>query len=323
MNRRDLLATLASTLIWPMLAAAQQPARVPVVGMLITHPPVSDPVVGALRAGLGRFGYEDGRNIRLEVRTALGQLNLVDGIASELVRLRVDVIVVANEVALRAVQRATSTIPIVSIGFGQDPVKAGVIDSFGRPGANVTGLYMLFVELDGKRLEILKEALPRVSRAAVFWGPGITSRFNELKRVAQTLDIRLEFVEVRGPEDLEPAFKAARHKKVGAVMLLTSPIFYLERDRVASLALGARLPTLAALDPIVEAGGLMSYGPDTLDTFGRAAYYVDRLLKGATPAELPVEQVSKIKLMVNLKTAKALGITIPESILLRADEVIR
>ncbi|HTS53823.1 MAG TPA: ABC transporter substrate-binding protein [Burkholderiales bacterium] len=295
----------------------------PVVGVLVTHAAVDEPIFDSLRAGLREYGYEEGRNIKLEIVTAEGHLDRLPGIAQELVRQSVDVIIAPNEVSSRTAQQATKTIPIVSIGFGNDPVASGVVDSLGRPGGNVTGIYGLWVELDGKRLEVLKETLPGVSRVAVFRTPGFDRQVGELRRAAQSLGMRLELVDVGGPSDFETAFKVAKRKKVAAVMLESSPIFYLHRARVAALALHARLPTISGFNQSVEAGGFMSYGADVADTFRRTAYYVDRLLKGAKPSELPVEQVSKFKLAVNLKTANALGITIPEPILLRADEVIR
>ena len=315
------LAGAVTLLVAP--AWTQQPARIPVVGVLVTHAAANDPIFDSLRAGLREHGYEEERNIKLEIVTAEGQLDRLPGLAQQLARENVDVIIAPNELSTRTAQRATTTIPIVSIGFGKDPVAAGVVDSFGRPGGNVTGLYELFFELDGKRLEILKETLPGVSRIAVFWGAGFGSPSDELERAAQSLGLRLDLIEVRGPSDLEAAFKAAKRNKAGAVLLRASPIFYVHRTRVASLATDAKLPTVAFLQQFVEAGGLLSYGADIPNSFRRAAYYVDRLLKGAKPSDLPVEQVSKLILAVNLKTAKALGLTIPESILIRADEVIR
>jgi len=317
------LAFAAAVTLLVAPAWAQQPKKMPVVGILVTHAAANDPIFDSVRAGLHEYGYEEGRNIRLEIVTAEGQLDRLPGLARELVRQNVDVIIAPNDLSTRTAQKATTAIPIVSIGFGKDPVAAGVVDSFGRPGGNVTGLYELFFELDGKRLEILKETLPGVSRIAVLWGAGFDSPSDELERAAQSLGLRLDLIEVRGANDLEAAFKAAKRNKAGAVLLRASPIFYVHRIRVASLAMDAKLPTIAFLQQFVEAGGLLSYGADIPNTFRRAAYYVDRLLKGAKPSDLPVEQVSKLILAVNLKTAKALKITIPESILLQADEVIR
>jgi putative ABC transport system substrate-binding protein len=292
--------------------------------MLITHPPVTDKVVESLRAGLRQYGYEDGRNVNLEVRTAMGQLDRVPGLAQELVRLPADVVVLANEPALRAVRQATTTIPIVMVGYTDDPVTLGWIESYRRPGGNVTGIFNVNSALTGKRLEMLREMLPKVSRVAVLWDPAFGKRpLEELQRVAQPLRVQLQPIEVPGPEGLEAAFKTAKRNNAGAVMLLWSPAFYIHRARIAALALEAALPTVTDLDVLAEAGCLLSYGSDSYFPFERAAYFVDRLLKGAKAAELPVEQISKLKLVVNLKTAKALGVKIPESILVRADEVIR
>jgi len=294
-----------------------------VVGMLITHAAMNDPVFDYFRVGLREHGYEDGYNIKLEILTAEGQLDRLPGLAEQLVRDKVDVIVSPNELSARAALQATSTIPIVLAAFGYDPVALGLVDSFDRPGGNITGTYTLSSELAGKRLEILKEALPAVWRVAVFWDPSFGAQHDELQRAAQSLGVRLEFIEIRGPQDLDVAFKSAKRKNTRAVLLMRSSVLYVHRARVAALALEARLPTVSSLNSAVEAGALMSYGPDLSGTYRRAAYYVDRLLKGAKASDLPVEQVSDLKLAVNLKTGRALGITMPESILLRADELIR
>jgi putative ABC transport system substrate-binding protein len=211
----------------------------------------------------------------------------------------------------------------VVTGFSQDPVRAGLVDSFARPGGNVTGLYAHYLDLDGKLLQILKELLPGAFQVAVFRGAGFGNPPSELQRAGQSLRVELEFTEVRGPGDLEPAFKGAKRMRAHAVMLLAAPVFYVDRAHAARLAHEARLRTISTFNQFVEEGGLISYGADLFDNWKRTAYYVDRLLTGAKPADLPIEQVSRLKLAVNLKTAKAIGITIPESILLRADEVIR
>jgi len=324
-NRRELLVAIAGGLILsPVQGAAQQSGRVPVVGMLITHAPVTDPVVDYLRKSLREFGYEEGRTVKLEVRTALGQLDRVPGLAGELVRLPADVIVVVNEIALRATQHATGTIPIVTVGYTDDPVSLGWIESYRRPGGNITGIYNVNAALIAKRLEILKEMLPKVSRVAVLWDPVFGQRqLAELEQTAQVLGMQLSPIAVRSPEGIEDAIKDAKAKKAGAALLIWAPLFYLHRTRVAALALDAGLPTMSDLDVATQAGSLMSYGSDGYYPFQRAAYYVDRLLKGARASDLPVEQISKLKLAVNLKTAKALGVAVPQSILLRADEVIR
>ena len=323
MNRRAALAALASMLIWPAVAAAQQPGRVPVVGMLITHPPVDDQVVESVRIGLRQYGYEDGRNIKLEVRSALGRADRVPALAEELVRLRVDVIVLVNELALRAVRQATTTIPIVMVGYTDDPVDVGWIESYRRPGGNVTGIFNVNSALVAKRLEILKETLPNVSRVAVLWDNFGQRQLEDLQRAAELLHVQLKRIQIQGAENLAAAFKGARRKKAGAVYLTWSPVFYVHRIRLAALALDSGLATIADLDVEAQAGCLLSYGSGAYDSFVRSAYFIDRLLKGAKASDLPVEQISTLKLVVNLKTANALGITIPQSILLRADEVIR
>jgi putative ABC transport system substrate-binding protein len=324
MNRRRALALLMPAVLWRVRTFAQESGPVPVVGMLITHPPVDAPIVQALRSGLRKFGYEDGRNVKLEVRTALGHLDRVAGLAQELVRLRAAVIVVVNEVAVRAVHHATTTIPIVMVGFTDDPVELGWIESYRRPGTNVTGVFNVNSALVAKRLEIVKEALPGVSRVAVFWDPVFGRRqLAELQRPAEALHVQLELIEISGPQELAGAFKTAKRKNAGAVLMLWSPVFYVNRARVGALALDVGLPTMSDFDILVRAGCLLSYGSEVEPAFERAAYFVDRLLKGAKAEDLPVEQLSALKLIVNLKTAKALGITIPESILLRADEIIQ
>jgi len=325
MNRRNALRTLALTLAAVATRTqAQTSTRVPIVGLLITHPPVTDKVVQAVRDGLQQYGYEDGRNVRLEVRTALGRLERVPELARELVRLPADVIVLVNEPALRAVRKETTSIPIVMVGFTDDPLSLGWIKSYRRPGGNVTGLFNVNSSLTAKRLELLKETLPTASRVTVFWDPAFGKHsIEELRRAADLLNVQLRPVEVLGPDSIEPAFESAANNRADAIMLVWSPLFYLYRARVAELALEATLPTFSAMNETTEAGCLLSYGSDGYFPFERSAYFVDRLLTGSAAADLPVEQISRLKLVVNLKTAKALGIDIPQSILVRADEVIR
>jgi putative ABC transport system substrate-binding protein len=297
---------------------------VPVAGMLVTHPPVTDPVVEAFRTGLRQHGYEDGRNIRLEVRTALGQLERVPALAEELVRLKVDVIVLANEPALRAVTQATSTIPIVMAGYTDDPAAIGWIKSYRRPGGNVTGVFTVNAALISKHLELLKETLPKAARIAVLWDPAFGRRqIEEVQRVAPQLGLQPRTIEVHSPGDIGPAFDTARRMRAGAILIVWTPLLYVHRERVAALGLEMKLPIFTDMSALAEAGALLSYGSLGNASFERAGYYVDRLLKGAKASELPVEQMSNIKLLVNMKTAKALGIAIPQSILLRADEVIK
>jgi len=323
-KRRDLLLGTASGLVLAnMPALAQARDRVPVVALLITHPPIDAPVVGMWRAGMLKFGYIDGQNVRLEVRTAGGQLDRVPEIAQELVDMPADVIVIVNEIALNAVRQATSTTPIVMVGFNDDPVEEGWIESYRRPGSNITGIFNVNANLVAKRLEIMKEVIPDLSRAAVFWDPVFGRRqLNAMQAAGKVLGVELDVYEVATGNDLPVAFRRAKRRKVGAVTMLWSPVFYVHRQEVAKLALDVGLPTMADQDYLVAAGCMVFYGAMGGAAFERAGYFVDRLLRGATPDQLPVEQLSNVKLVVNLKTAKTLGIDVPQSILLRADEVI-
>ena len=323
MNRRNALAALTSMLIWPAIARAQQSGRVPVVGLMITHPPTDDVVVDLFRAGLRKYGYEDGKNVRLEVRTALGQLDRVPDLVEELIRLPVDVLVVVNEVALRAAKQTSRTTPIVMIGFIDDPVAMGLIESYRRPGGNITGVFNVNAALSAKRLEILKETLPKLTNVAVLWDSFGKRQLEDLQGAAHTLKIRLDQIEVKDAGDLDRAFKSAKAHKAGAVIMNFSPVFWVNRKRIAAIALEAGLPTISDMQILAQSGCLLAYGSDGAYNWERGAYFVDRLLKGANAAELPVEQLSRLTLVVNIKTAKALRITIPQSILVRADEVIK
>ena len=307
--------------LWASASSAQSPNRIPVVGVLTVSAGPSDPVATTFRDGLAQFGYIDGQNIKIDHRNADGRADQLPRLAEELVRLPVDIIVVGAEPALSAVTRATTTIPIVILSVDQDPVAAGIVKSPSHPGGNVTGIFALQSELIVKRLEMLKDAIPRLARVSVFWDPLNRTGASDIDAAARPLGLAVRPIEVAAPYDFDAAFRAAKKDKSGAVLVLFSPGFYIQRDRLAKAALNARVPTMFSDSPHVEAGGLMSYGPAVL--WGRAAYFVDRVLKGAKPSELPVEQVSRFRLAVNLKTAKALGISFPESILVRADEVIK
>lgn len=325
MNRRTALGILA----WSLAAlasrvGAQPSGRLPVVGLLITHPPVDSLVVTLLRDGLRKYGYEDGRNMKLEVRTAQGQLDRVPGLAQELVRLPADVIVVVNEIALRAVTQATSTIPIVLVGYINEPVAGGWIESYRHPGGNLTGVFSIDLSLGAKRLEILKEALPSISRVAVLWDPAFGAQErSDIENAAPSLGLQVVAIEVSRAGDLAVAFEKIKRARSDAVLLTWSPAFWMLRDHVAVLFREAALPTISNELLITMAGGLLSYGSDHAYNWERAAYFIDRLLRGDGASELPIEQALRLKFAVNLKAAKALGITIPQSILLRADEVIR
>jgi len=322
-TRRSFAAAVLGLMTLALSAAGQEPAKVPIVGVLLRMALPDDPVVPAIREGLRRFGYVDGTNIRIERRAAENQVDRLPALARELVALGADIIVVGVEPAARAARQASSTLPIIIVSFDHDPVASGLIDSFSRPSGNVTGVFSRTSELIGKRLELLREALPSISRVAVFWDSASVRQLEAVEPSTRALGLDLERIELSGSYDFAAAFNAARKRKAQAVVLLFSPMFVQERARVASLALESGMPTMYQEETPVKAGGLMSYGPSVSEMFGRSAYYIDRLLKGAKVSDLPVEQASKFRLVVNLKTAKVLRLTIPQSILLRADEVIR
>jgi ABC-type uncharacterized transport system substrate-binding protein len=301
---------------------AQTQNKIPTIGILTIASGSSESIIQDFRTGLQQFGYVDGQNVRIELRNAQGQAERLPRLAEELVQLNVNVIVTGASVAQAAMQ-ATASIPIVIVVHEADPTASRLIESFRQPGGNLTGIYAQESELVGKRLELLKEVLPRTRRVAVFWEAFSAFQLKNLQAAAQTLGLQLESIEVDGTYDFAGSFKRAKRMRVDAGIVLLSPGFYVRRDRIVQAALGAKLPTMHQNDVMVQAGGLMSYGTSFRETWGRAAYFVDRILKGAKPSDLPVEQVSKFGLAVNLKTAKSLGLIIPQSILLRADEVIR
>ena len=308
-------------LVAPLAAEAQQPAKVPRIGLIrLGSPP--DPPAEAFLQGLRDLGYVEGRTIAIEYRWAQGNPDRIPDLTAELVRLKVDVIVTVGQFALAAKQ-ATSTIPIV-FAVHANPVGAGLVASLARPGGNITGLSLMSPELSEKRLELLKEALPKLSRVAVLRDPRTPPtdlQFTEA--AARALGLRLQVLEVRDIKDLEPALAAAKKGRAGAVNTLSSPFFSAHRARIVETVAKARLPAMYYQREFVDLGGLMSYAPNFPDLFRRAAAYVDKILKGAKPADLPVEQPTRFEMVVNLKTAKALGLTIPPSILIRADQVIQ
>jgi len=282
----------------------------------------------AFLQGLRDLGYVEGRNIVIEYRDAERKLERLPALAAELVALKVDVIVASGTLAALAAKQATRTLPIVFSPAG-DPVGSGLVTSLARPGGNVTGLSAFAPELVGKRLELLKQAVPGVSRVAVLWQPGAFGERTEkdiLKRAevaGRDLHLPLQFVEARGPADFARAFSDMSIARADALTVLASNMFVSERRRLVDLAAAKRLPAVYSARELVDAGGLMSYGANLADLNRRAATYVDRILKGTKPADLPVEQPAKFELILNLKTAKALGLTIPQSVLGRADEVIQ
>ena len=323
MRRLFLLAIAFGLTMLTSIGSAQQSRTVPVVGILMAAAGSDDALVEALREGLRELGYVEGRNIRFEYRGAQGHAERLPQLARELVQLKVDAILVGAGASIRAAKQATSTIPILAVMYDEDPVSSGHIERFNRPGGNITGIYQRQLEIVGKRLELLKEALPGLSHVAVFWDSFGTRELAELKPAARALGIKLELIELRAPYDFPAAYQAAKKKKAGAVILLFSSVFYAERARIGALGVESGLPVMGQLRDTTLAGGFMSYGHESRDSWFRFAYFIDRLLKGAKPAEMPVEQVATFKLVVNLKTAKALGITVPQSTLLQADEVIR
>jgi len=326
-TERPIALLVALGLFIAPLAGGAQPARkVYRIGYLSTQTPSLESArLDAFRQALRDLGYTEGQNVRIESRFAEGKLDRLADFADELVRLPVDVIITGGYPGTRAALRATRTIPLITTVVG-DPIEAGLVASLARPGGNVTGLTQMSPQLSGKRLELLKEAFPKISRVAVFVDTVLESlplALRETRAAADTLGIKLQTFEVRGPNpDLDAAFKAATSQRADALMTLAGPVIELHRKRVVDLAAKSRLPTMYPTSGFVEVGGLMSYGPDRLDLVRRAATYVDKLLKGAKPADLPVEQPTKFELAVNLKTARALGLTIPQTILIRADRVI-
>ena len=325
MNRRDAVVALLAIGAAPLTAHAQQTGKIPRIAVLSVAPPSSrTPSLEALRQGLRELGYVEGKNIAIEYRSAEGKLDRIQQIAAELVRLKVDCIVTAGPTPTRAARQATSTIPIVMAG-GEDPVALGFVSSLARPGGNITGLTSLVGDLAGKRLELLKGVLPKLSLVAVLWDPGVDGtvrQLREMESAAQTLGVQLQSLKVRGPDELEGVFQAAVKGRANALLVVTSGPFRAYLAKIIAFAAKHRLPTMYDVKDYVDAGGLMSYGPNREDMYRRAAVYVDKILKGAKPADLPVERPTKFELAINLKTAKALGITIPQSILVRADRVI-
>lgn len=328
-RRRGFLIAVGAILAEPLAAEAQQTARIARVGYLAPNLSANTKLKEAFRRGLRDLGYIEGRNVVIEYRSAQGRSERLPTLAAELVALRVDVIVTAGGTpAALAAQQATKTLPIVFINVG-DPVTSGLVTSLALPGGNVTGLSLLFPELVGKCLEQLKQTVPRVSQVAILWQPRAVPERTEkdiltgAELAARALGIRLQVIEARGPQDFDRAFSDMASARAGALIVLSTPMFHGERHRLADLAAKNRLPTVFSFREYVDAGGLMSYGPDLADLSRRAASYVDKILKGTRPADLPVEQPTKFELVVNLKAASALGITIPQTLLLRADEVIQ
>jgi ABC-type uncharacterized transport system substrate-binding protein len=328
MDRRAFLTALAGSLLTaPLAAGAQQAGKVLRIGFLGGRTPSDmSPFLDAFRQGLRELGWVEGQNIVIDYRFAEGRFDRLPDLAAELVRLKVDIIVAQPVPAAVAAKNATGTIPIVMISGSADPVGLGLIASLARPGGNVTGSsYSAGPEIGGKQLELLKETVPKLRRVAILSNPANPSHalaIREVRDAAPSLGVQLQLLEARGPNEFDGAFAAMAKERVGALLVMSDGIFNLHRTRLADLAARSRLPAAYGTRENVEAGGLMSYGPSLRDFYRRAATYVDKILKGATPGDLPVEQPTKFELVINLKTAKALGLTIPPSLLQRADQVI-
>jgi putative ABC transport system substrate-binding protein len=330
MNRRTAIRRVATFfLTTASLAEAQQPKKVPRIGYLSQRDPARDSArIEAIRLALRERGYIEGQNIAIEYRYAEGKRDRYAELAAELVRLKVDIIVAAGpDSVVRAAMNATKTIPIVMMGGGADPVEAGLIESLARPGGNVTGVTLLSAELGGKRLELLKEAVPKLARVAVLYDLATLGTSRELKEdlpvAARALRLTLQPWEVRAADGFEKVFAAMNKQRPNGLYVLPSNLIFANEKRIADLALKSRLPSMFRSSEAVDAGGLMSYGADRAESYRRVAYFVDRILKGAKPADLPVEQPMKFEFVINLKTAKAIGLTIPQWTLQKADRVIR
>jgi putative ABC transport system substrate-binding protein len=331
LSRRAFVSSLAAlvaslgALCLPCASDAQQPALPRRIGVLLVLLSPESKEAQAFRQGLRDAGYAEGRDVVIEWRYANGDYARVPELAGDLVQRKVDVIVADTTLATQAAKRATSTIPIV-MALVADPVGSGLVTNLAHPGGNVTGLSIMLAELSAKRLQLLKEAIPRLTRVAVAWNPATSYHLKaveDLKEVAPSLAIELSFVSVRTPEEFGPAFSAVSRAHAQALYVLEAPLFFTHRTTLLKLASKARLPSMYGLREYVDEGGLMSYGANIGNLFRRSAGYVDKILKGAKPGDLPIEQPTKFEFVVNLKTAKTLGITIPESILLRADDVIK
>jgi putative ABC transport system substrate-binding protein len=329
-NRKlaGIVALVVTLAMCGAVATAQQPTKIPRIGYLSSFGDASapGPQIEAFRQGLRDLGYIEGKIILVEYRYAEGNLDRVPGLVAELVQLKVDVLVAPFLAAIRAAKQATKTIPIV-METNQDPVATGIVDSLARPGGNITGLTRLGRELSGKRLELLREVVPGISRVGVLWdsnAPGPIIGFKEYEAAARALKIQVQSLEVRGPKpDLEGAFQVAAKGRATALITITNPALSSYTTRIADLAIKNRLAAMYEASRYVEAGGLMSYSANEGENYRRAAVYVDKILKGAKPADLPVEQPTKFELVINLKAAKQIGITIPPNVLARADRVIK
>jgi putative tryptophan/tyrosine transport system substrate-binding protein len=322
-RRREFITLLGGAAVaWPLAARAQQPGKIYTIGLLSPAPFTLS--YAAFSDALRELGWIEGRNLAFERRSAENRLERLPDLAAELVRLNVDVIVGLGTLGPLAAKRATTTIPIVMANAG-DPLGSGLVESLARPGGNVTGMSLMVPDLGGKRLEVLKEVLPRLSRVAVLWNadnPYAALVFKETQAASQALGIQIQSLELRGPDEFGGTFEVLKAQRPDALIAVEDPLTVSNRKVIADFAAGYRLPALYGLKEFVAAGGLMSYGASLADLYRRAAGYVDKIFKGAKPADLPVQQPTKFELVINLKAATALGLTVPDKLLALADEVI-
>jgi ABC-type uncharacterized transport system substrate-binding protein len=330
MSKKIICLALSAMLLALCLSAeAQQPKKVTRIGYLSSQDPAYESArAEGIRLALRELGYVEGQNVAIEYRYSGGKTDRAPELAAELVRLKVDILVVAGGIHwIRAAKDATKTIPVVMAGVGNDPVEAGLIESLARPGGNVTGLTNLTGKLAGKRLELLKEAVPKLARVAVLYEPATPANLIEVNEdlpvAARVLKLTVKPWEVRAAEGFDGVFAALNKERPDGLYVAGSPLTNANQKRIVSFALKSRLPSMYSGQEAVDAGGLMYYGADLEDSYRRVAYYVDRILKGAKPADLPVEQPTKFELVINLKTAKQIGLTIPPNLLARADKVNR
>jgi putative ABC transport system substrate-binding protein len=330
MRKKIFATTLASLILLSVCRAdAQQPKKVHRIGYLSSGDAASDSARSeAIRLALRELGYIEGQNIAIEYRYAEGKFDRHPELAAGLVQLKIDIIVVAGgAIPIRAAKNATKTIPIVMVGAGTDPVEEGLVESLARPGGNVTGLTNISRELGGKRLELLKEAVPKLARVAVLYDPATPVSVLEVKEVlpvaARALGLTVRSWEIRAAGGFEKVFAVLSKERPDGLYVAGSPLVAANEKKISDFAIKSRLPSVYQRREAVDAGGLMYYGADLADSYRRVAYYVDRILKGAKPADLPVEQPKKFELVINLKTAKQIGLTIPPSILVKADKVIK
>jgi ABC-type uncharacterized transport system substrate-binding protein len=323
MKRREFITFLGSVAAaWPLAASAQ--SKIPRIGFMGNSTALEANLVDAFREGLREHGYEEGRNIVIEYRWADGKYDQFPALVAELIAAKVDAIVTAGTPAALAVKRATTTVPLVMVAVG-DPVGTGLVPSLARPGDNLTGLSSIAPDLEGKRLQLLREVVPALSHVAMFinsLNPFHVSSMNQARAAAQAMGIKLQLHDIRKSEDLDDAFAAIRKERPDALLILADRVFLHNRERMMDFTKEQRLPNVNAYKELVEVGGLMSYGPSYEDMHKRAAIYIDKILKGAKPADLPIEQPSKFTFIVNLKAAKALGVTVPSQLLGLADQLI-